>query len=570
MWTCGRDYSNLNKKFLTNARSRFPLPMSRPLLGGALVSEHERRRLLDVSSVSSRAPRVGEVYDEHGRRRLHGAFTGGFSAGYFNSVGSAEGWHGSKKVVTHRNEVSKSYGGGLQQSSRRKYRQQRPEDFMDEEDDPMLAVKASEAYVDREMGNHGFLTDSRGKLGSKRNRELMSVGSRGDAEHFAREILGSLAPTKATVGSKIMQKLGWRPGQGLGPRVKVNDGGQRLLADGSVEIDMHAVGRSFAPPDMTSCEKTKFRDEGYAGLGSKTNFGTQLIIGSSTTGMGASKRRCVQNEGIGMGIFDEADIDDVDEYDREIDVGEDPVAPRSSNGKRSLDALEARLREQTAKAHQRASGDPLTGFRDASGPDFVAKAYPLPDTSMAPGSSTDLPRAHRVQFGSNLPSLSSRFVKAGAGEASSAAQIGSASSSSSFSNKHGDEVHVRRSFEEWLPVSLLAKRLGVQAAKTAPRNSQRASRDGENQSSSSSSAFLTKQEDYDGDKPHSNWSADQMRAVFDEPVQDEDRFAELSPSMACLSQSTRGGVSNEAEAQPPSIIKFRSRAERSANRAKSS
>ena len=31
------------------------------------------------------------VTDEQGRRRFHGAFTGGFSAGYFNSVGSKEG-----------------------------------------------------------------------------------------------------------------------------------------------------------------------------------------------------------------------------------------------------------------------------------------------------------------------------------------------------------------------------------------------------------------------------------------------------------------------------------------------
>ena len=33
-----------------------------------------------------------EVYDDRGRRRFHGAFTGGFSAGYFNTVGSKEGW----------------------------------------------------------------------------------------------------------------------------------------------------------------------------------------------------------------------------------------------------------------------------------------------------------------------------------------------------------------------------------------------------------------------------------------------------------------------------------------------
>ena len=36
--------------------------------------------------------RAQEVRDEQGRRRFHGAFTGGFSAGYFNTCGSAEGW----------------------------------------------------------------------------------------------------------------------------------------------------------------------------------------------------------------------------------------------------------------------------------------------------------------------------------------------------------------------------------------------------------------------------------------------------------------------------------------------
>jgi hypothetical protein len=33
-----------------------------------------------------------KVTDEKGRQRFHGAFTGGFSAGYFNTVGSKEGW----------------------------------------------------------------------------------------------------------------------------------------------------------------------------------------------------------------------------------------------------------------------------------------------------------------------------------------------------------------------------------------------------------------------------------------------------------------------------------------------
>ena len=31
------------------------------------------------------------VTDSQGRRRFHGAFTGGFSAGYYNTVGTKEG-----------------------------------------------------------------------------------------------------------------------------------------------------------------------------------------------------------------------------------------------------------------------------------------------------------------------------------------------------------------------------------------------------------------------------------------------------------------------------------------------
>lgn len=33
-----------------------------------------------------------EAVDAEGRQRFHGAFTGGWSAGHYNSVGSAEGW----------------------------------------------------------------------------------------------------------------------------------------------------------------------------------------------------------------------------------------------------------------------------------------------------------------------------------------------------------------------------------------------------------------------------------------------------------------------------------------------
>ncbi|RWS17040.1 hypothetical protein B4U79_13192 [Dinothrombium tinctorium] len=72
------------------------------------------------------APRKQEldltVRDSKGRRRFHGAFTGGFSAGYFNTVGSVEGWVPSQYLSNRDGKWDKSL-------LRRK-----PEDFMDEED----------------------------------------------------------------------------------------------------------------------------------------------------------------------------------------------------------------------------------------------------------------------------------------------------------------------------------------------------------------------------------------------------------------------------------------------------
>lgn len=50
-----------------------------------------------------------ELKNNYGGKRLHGAFQGGFSAGYFNTVGSKEGWtpasfrssRGERAVVKH-------------------------------------------------------------------------------------------------------------------------------------------------------------------------------------------------------------------------------------------------------------------------------------------------------------------------------------------------------------------------------------------------------------------------------------------------------------------------------------
>lgn len=90
--------------------------------------------------------------DDRGQRRFHGAFTGGFSAGYFNTVGSREGWQPStfvssrsqraSDVDAHADHGRSPYDNDNNTNDdndesggpRGRRGEQRPEDFMDEED----------------------------------------------------------------------------------------------------------------------------------------------------------------------------------------------------------------------------------------------------------------------------------------------------------------------------------------------------------------------------------------------------------------------------------------------------
>jgi len=78
--------------------------------------------LKDEEAPSKKADIDLTVRDEQGRRRFHGAFTGGFSAGYWNTVGSKEGWVPSQFVSSRKEKWDRDLVKG------------KPEDFMDEED----------------------------------------------------------------------------------------------------------------------------------------------------------------------------------------------------------------------------------------------------------------------------------------------------------------------------------------------------------------------------------------------------------------------------------------------------
>ena len=102
----------------------------------------------------------------HKRKRFHGAFTGGFSAGYFNTVGSKEGWKPREDV-----------GGGQEQNA---------QDYMDDQDHDEWGGPTS---VKREY----VVTDEQKKPA-------------------ALSLDWSVIQPPRNVGTRLLRVLGWREG----------------------------------------------------------------------------------------------------------------------------------------------------------------------------------------------------------------------------------------------------------------------------------------------------------------------------------------------------------------------
>lgn len=111
--------------------------------------------------------------------RFHGAFTGGFSAGFHNSVGSAEGWTPSTFTSSRANRAEK--------------KERRAEDLMDSED---LNEAAQAGTTMRTTAQF---------QGASTNRAGDALGR-------------MITPVSESIGVKMLMRMGWRHGHGVGAR----------------------------------------------------------------------------------------------------------------------------------------------------------------------------------------------------------------------------------------------------------------------------------------------------------------------------------------------------------------
>ncbi len=301
------------------------------------------------------------VTDENGRRRFHGAFTGGFSAGYFNTVGTRDGWSPAH---------FKSSRGSKGQPSKE---MQKPEDFMDAEDLGEFGIAPQGLKTSAQFKRPEDAT-------KKRKREAAAAGADGDGDGSVIpgrpvQLDELFRPVTDTVGVSLLRAMGWRPGQGIGPRLsrkqkaKQAEANQRMFGcplppsqgdkrsassdddDDDDSLDPKYRAFLFAPddvPEFLAKPKDNLFGIGYSGLDRSTLSGhislfdePQQQKGLTMTGAKSNRKIKFSGQAFGVGAYEDEDDDvysrdHMEQYDFELaPEGEKGGAKRKGERKRS-------------------------------------------------------------------------------------------------------------------------------------------------------------------------------------------------------------------------------------------
>ncbi|BFZ12862.1 hypothetical protein BsWGS_15901 [Bradybaena similaris] len=319
--------------------------------------------------------------DKQGRRRFHGAFTGGFSAGYFNTVGTKEGFTPSSFVSSRSQKNEESSG-------------RRPEDFMDEED------LEEHGIAPRKFATVANYTSEERKR--KLNEDSKQLSATGHVD-LAPALTDLVIPEQLPIGIKLLRKMGWREGQGLGPRVKKKKKKKTKQestkkpnpalkvygcplppsdqddSDSDSFVPENMSNITFAPRDVCPIPldaKDNVHGLGYRGLdpslalpSSHINLFDTASVRSRSGGKG------IQGQAFGVGAFEEEDediytVDNMSNYDITMQPDDDEAdskfgwtAPRK-HGKQAVPVSYV--------------GKLLEGFTLSSHPLAAKKKFPPP------------------------------------------------------------------------------------------------------------------------------------------------------------------------------------------------
>jgi len=214
-------------------------------------------------SSSSRPQYVPSRRKRQQNERFHGAFSGGFSAGYFNTVGSKEGWkpRGSDdldddqsaddnddilaarpfRATTTSAIADNSTDSGRVGKKRTLQQQQKFEDFMDEMDHEEWGGPQS---LRKEYSLKQAPTNS-----STAAASANGSGDRGDGEGGAmvEEWMKIIVEAPTNVGNRLLRRLGWR------------EGSSSAFVESTDKNDKYLGGEKMIPEETMVLKKKKMR-----------------------------------------------------------------------------------------------------------------------------------------------------------------------------------------------------------------------------------------------------------------------------------------------------------------------
>ncbi|KAL5725999.1 hypothetical protein ACHQM5_009072 [Ranunculus cassubicifolius] len=179
-----------------------------------------------------------EVRDEEGRRRFHGAFTGGYSAGYYNTVGSKEGWTPQTFTSSRKN--------------RAETKEQSILNFLD--DDEKEEMQGRSLATSALFDTFGFTAAevARTQLENEQKKRPSAIPGPVPDE--------LVLPASNSIGVKLLLKMGWRHGH------SVKDSRANLLHDKRREARKAflALSSDDAKPSVPQHEPNIIDEEGIS------------------------------------------------------------------------------------------------------------------------------------------------------------------------------------------------------------------------------------------------------------------------------------------------------------------
>ncbi|GAB4845321.1 hypothetical protein Ancab_038729 [Ancistrocladus abbreviatus] len=328
-----------------------------------------------------------EVRDEEGRRRFHGAFTGGFSAGYYNTVGSKEGWTPQSFTSSRKN--------------RAEIKQQSILNFLDE--DEKAEMEGQLLGTSSQFDTFGFTA---AELTRKQVEKEQSQRPSAIPGPVPDELI---VPAAESIGVKLLLKMGWRHGRPIKDQRNVRREARKAFlalssddvncVDGPNAVKAGLKGSSEKPVDTAGVQSSEctpvyvnspkqdlhglgfdpykhapeFRENKRSRLSVKEEIGKRKPL-SMGENLYSSKSGKVA-PGFGIGALEELDIEDEDVYGSGYDYEETYVQEDEEPSRLTIDNMQ--IVDNKRKLTGKQEGV-LPGFRVATKSDYQLERFDPP------------------------------------------------------------------------------------------------------------------------------------------------------------------------------------------------